>query len=96
MRAIKLMPDYGCFPLWEASPQAVGNINPDTLPISASLKSALADWAARYDATLDSNDPLQSGFPAEEDEISFEQTGRNILAMLQDELGSEFRISLKI
>ena len=96
MKMIKLMPDYGCFPLWEASPEATGNINPDTLPLSASLRSALADWAEQYDATLNADDPLQSGFSSAAEEAAFEQTGQSLLAMLQNELGQEYEVSLKI
>jgi len=96
MKMIKLMPDYGCFPLWEDSPEAAGNINPDTLSLSASLKSALADWAMQYDATLNSDDPLQSGFSSEAEEAAFEQAGQDLLAMLKNELGEEYEVSLKI
>jgi len=38
VRIIKLMADYQCFPLWEASPGKVGNVDPNTLPISEGLK----------------------------------------------------------
>jgi hypothetical protein len=96
MKMIKLMPDYGCFPLWEASSEAIGNIDPDTLPLSAPLKSALADWAAQYDATLNSDDPLRSGFSLETEEVAFEQSGHNLLAMLQNELGEEYEVSLMV
>ncbi|BDI18607.1 hypothetical protein ANSO36C_44090 [Nostoc cf. commune SO-36] len=31
---IKLMPDYGCYPLWWVSSDKIGNIDPETLPLS--------------------------------------------------------------
>lgn len=96
MRIIKLMPDYGCFPLWEASPDAVGNIDPNTLPISAGLVSELEKWAAQYDATLNSEDPLESGFASIEHERDFADVGRQLCAKAQKELGPDFELFLKI
>ena len=96
MRIIKLMPDYGCFPLWEASPDAVGNIDPNTLPISASLVSELDNWAAQYDATLDQENPLQSGFASIEEEHRFAEVGRGLCTKIQKELGRDFEVSLKL
>jgi hypothetical protein len=57
MRTIKVMADYQCFPLWEASPGEVGNIDPDDLPISHILKERLAAWARAFDATLSMDYP---------------------------------------
>ena len=62
MRTIKLMPDYQCHPLWEASPGMVGNIDPATLPIPRDPVARLPEWARLYDATLNADDPVQSGF----------------------------------
>ncbi|MHC5729637.1 MAG: hypothetical protein ACYTXY_37035 [Nostoc sp.] len=31
---IKLMADYGCYPLWWVSSDKIGNIDPETLPLS--------------------------------------------------------------
>lgn len=59
MRVIKLMADYQCFPLWEASPGAVGNIDPKDLPISLSLQRELMVWAEKFDATLNMQDPAR-------------------------------------
>jgi len=96
MRTIKLMPDYGCFPLWEASPDAMGNIDPNTLPISANLVSELENWAAQFDATLHSEDPPKSGFTSPEHERDFAEIGRRLCTKLQKELGPDFELFLKI
>lgn len=96
MRIIKLMPDYGCFPLWEASPDAVGNIDPRTLSLSASLVSELEKWAAQFDTTLNSDDPLESGFASSEQERDFATAGRQLCIKMQKELGPDFEVFLKI
>jgi hypothetical protein len=96
MRALKLMADYGCFPLWEASPGHVGNVDPETLPISESLKTDLARWAASYDKTLNADEPLRSGFEAEADEKQFKQQGHVLGKRLQAELGADWMIKVKV
>ena len=96
MRKLKLMPDYECFPLWEASPGQVGNINPDELPISAGLRSKLVQWAAEYDATLNREDPAQSGFPTDESKAEFKRTGMELGEQLKSELGPDFSVLVKV
>jgi hypothetical protein len=96
MRNIKLMPDYGCFPLWEASAGAVGNIDPRTLPLSVGLTSELEKWAEQYDATLDVDNPLSSGFTSSEHERDFADVGRRLCTLIQQELGHEFSIFLQV
>ena len=90
MRAIKLMADYQCFPLWEASAGYVGNINPDDLPISSSLRDRLMAWAAVFDTTLDMDDPASSGFESEEAANDFRIEGLALAQQLQDELGGAY------
>lgn len=96
MRAIKLMPDYQCFPLWEARSGQVGNIDPNTLPISYVLKQQLLDWAATYDATLNMDDPTSSGFLSDEAEAEFKRTGIELENRLRVELGSDFTVEIKV
>ncbi|PXX34939.1 hypothetical protein [Undibacterium pigrum] len=95
MRMIKLMPDYHCFPLWEASPGQVGNIDPSSLPISDELKSLLSLWAREYTQTLNNEDPLNSGFENTDREQDFIATGEKLAVRLQMELGEGFMISVK-
>lgn len=96
MRAIKLMPDYQCFPLWEASPRQVGNIDPDTLLISDDLKVQLLNWARAYDTTLNMDDPTCSGFLSDDEEAEFKRTGNELGERLRAELGSDFTVTVKI
>lgn len=88
---IKLMADYHCWPLWEVEPD-VGNIDPGELPISASTRVALEDWAAAYDETLDHDYPPDSGFADQEREAAFETEGRRLWRALRRELGERVRV----
>lgn len=92
MRIIKLMPDYFCFPLWEASPGMVGNIDPKTLPISIELREQLMRWAGLYDQGLDMDDPKNSVAMTEAELEAFELEGRKLGKDLQDELGPDFLV----
>jgi hypothetical protein len=96
MRTIKLMPDYQCFPLWEASPGQVGNIDPKNLPISNDLRTQLIMWAETYDATLNMNDPACSGFQSDEAEAQFKRIGSKLGERLREELGQNFTVKVKI
>lgn len=88
MRAIKVMPDYGCFPLWHSGENEVGNIDPESLPISSLLVSQLNEWAAEYDATLNQECPPESCFSSKEVEIKFLAKGYELASALKAELGS--------
>lgn len=93
---IKLMADYQCFPLWEASPGAVGNIDPRDLPISEALQERLLAWASRFDRTLDMNDPAISGFENTESAEAFKKNGLELAEILQTELGAEYAVVHRI
>lgn len=96
MRTIRLMADYQCFPLWEASPGKVGNINPGSLPISHDLQTGLAMWAKTYDLTLNMDDPASSGFESDDAEASFKKIGNELAVRLRDELGPGFTVKVKL
>jgi hypothetical protein len=92
MRIIKLMPDYFCYPLWEASPGLFGNIDPKTLPISHALQTQLLNWAKAFDDTLDMSDPGNAGFKDAKAAVDFNQEGSDLAKQLRIELGDEFAI----
>ena len=96
MKTLKLMADYQCFSLWEASPGEVGNIDPENLPISHDLKTQLATWAKIYDATLNMDDPACSGFQSDEADAEFKRVGNAVGDRLRAELGSNFSVKVKI
>jgi len=92
MKIIKLMADYYCFPLWNNSPGEVGNIDPESLPLSPELKSKLNEWTEKYDLILNDDDPASSGFESKEDEQAFIREGRDLAKYLQIELGDSYQI----
>lgn len=88
MKRIKLMADYHCFPLWEASPGEVGNIDPAELPISPQ--------AAKLDKTLNMDYPPDSGFVSEDEERQFKSEGILIADELRSELGPDYEVILHL
>ena len=95
-RAIKLMADYQCFPLWEASAGCQGNVDPCSLPLSEALRDELLAWARRYDATLDDEDPIASGFDDPVQERIFKQEGLRLADRLREELGPGFTLVVRV
>jgi hypothetical protein len=96
MKTIKLMADYGCFPLWHVSGEEVGDIDPNDLPLSQELRRRLADWAHTFDQTLNQDYPPDSGFKSEADEVEFKQQAIRLAEQLREELGAEFEITVRV
>lgn len=96
MRKLKVMADYQCHPLWDMSPGMYGDVDPNTLPISAELKQEFADWARVFDETLDASDPARSGFRNAGDKAAFKAKGIQLAEQLQKELGMDYLISVKV
>lgn len=90
---LKLMCDYHCSPLWEyGGGDLVGNPDPNDLPLSDELKSALHAWAASFDRTLNDDYPPDSGFASPEDEDAFEAEGLRLWQELQTRLGAAYEV----
>ncbi|HLO88549.1 MAG TPA: hypothetical protein VK203_26565 [Nostocaceae cyanobacterium] len=90
---IKLMADYGCYPLWWDSPDKVGDIDPETLPLTKETMNRLEKWEETYDAKLNWEDPASSvGFTPEE-ETAFEEEGINLWKQLQKELAPNYQVA---
>ena len=94
MMRIKLMADYGCWPLWHDADGEVGNIDPRSLPISEALIIDLHEWAAKLDSSLDWDDPANSEWP-EGFLGEFEGQRRTLAERLQAELGSGYEVTSK-
>ncbi len=86
---IKLMADYGCWPLWGGG--EVGNLNPELLPLSAATQEALGKWAQAYDLTLNRSDPIRSGFETLEAASEFNVEGWRLWDCLRKEL-TDFKV----
>ena len=95
MKTIKLMADYQCHPLWEASPGEVGNIAPHTLPISSVLQAKLIEWAKKFDSTLNMDDPLSSGFRSAQEAENFKKDGNDLAEQLRNELVGQYMVIYK-
>ncbi len=95
-RSLRLMADHDCFPLWERTGTGMDNVDPAALPISPSLQDALDLWAEQHDATLDRDDPGQSGFKARDAESAFKAEGKALLGRLEAELGGGFALTLQV
>lgn len=89
---IKLMADYGCYPLWWVSPEKVGNIDPETLPLIQETIKRLDKWEEIYNATLNWQDPANSLLLSEEAEASFEEEGISLWKQLQKELAPNYEV----
>lgn len=87
MKTIKLMADYNCHPLWGTAPEDLGDISPEELPISSELKHSLRQWAERYDAILNMDDPMLSGFKNEREEKNLLMMVINWLFFFRKSLG---------
>jgi hypothetical protein len=89
---IKLMADYGCYPIWWASSGKAGDIDPETMPLSEETVSRLEKWADIYDAKLNWEDPNSSGFSSLEAKAAFEQEGISLWKQLQKELVPDYEV----
>ncbi|MBD2666045.1 hypothetical protein B6N60_04989 [Richelia sinica FACHB-800] len=89
---IKLMADYGCYPLWWASSDKAGDIDPETMPLSEETISRLAKWADIYDAKLNWEDPSSSSFSTLDAQTAFEKEGISLWKQLQKELAPNYEV----
>ncbi len=89
---IKLMADYGCYPLWWASSDKVGDIDPETMPLTEETISHLEKWADIYNATLNWQDPGNSPDLSPEAAAAFEQEGISLWKQLQKELAPNYEV----
>jgi hypothetical protein len=89
---IKLMLDYGCFPLWWYESDKAGNIDPSILPLKRETIKRLNAFAEANNAILDWKNPAQSGESTEAEIEQFEQEGIEIWQQLQQELYPEYEV----
>lgn len=93
-RRLKLMTDYGCFPLWATFQEdgSGGNLDPNDLPLSDELKSALHAWASSFDRILNHDYPPDSAFASPEEEDAFEAEGLRLWRELRTQLGGDYEV----
>jgi hypothetical protein len=88
--AIKLMPDYHCWPLWHHD-GVIGNIDPDELGISRALSERMKIWSDTYDSHLALSNPASTTWTKDE-ESEFDAEGRRIALLLAEEVGTAFDV----
>ena len=89
---IKLMWDYGCWPLWQNDGQVFANVDSASLPISAPTLARLQAWAAIPDAKLAEVEyPPDMKWSADERRV-FETEGRDLWRTLRRELGHDYHV----
>jgi hypothetical protein len=91
---IKLMADYGCWPLWHVGEP--GNLDPATLPLQPPTVERLLAWAAAFDASLDWANPPATTFGSATEErafwAAFEVEGIALWHRLRAELGPAYTV----
>lgn len=90
---IRVMADYGCYPLWSTDPDGeLDNVPPGSLSISHELADSLDSWAAEFDSILNMEDPASSGFATHEQEQRFNERGRHLAEWFARETGSQYTV----
>jgi hypothetical protein len=84
-RRIKLMADYGCYPLWAMDDGKVGPFSPYYLFVSLELENDLWAWAAEFDMSLNAEDPTNSKWTEERHRQHIEQ-GLTLARRIKGEL----------
>lgn len=83
---LKLMADYAVWPLWDTN----GNVDPESLPISAELQARLDAWAEVFDGTVNRDDPRTARWSSPEDAQRWNEQGVALWHDLQHELGPDY------
>ncbi|GET42911.1 hypothetical protein [Microseira wollei] len=91
-KTIKLMADYGCYPLWWVEDEKVGALSPSELPLSQETIKQLKAWASIYDDTLNQDYPPDSGLASEQEAEDFERQGVSLWQQLCQELAPDYEV----
>jgi hypothetical protein len=89
---LKLMPDYQCFPVWIATENCYGDVDPSELPLSNQLRSDLLRWSDWYDSSIDLADGRFVGFGEGDAEARFWEEGKRLARRLRQELPVNYEV----
>ncbi len=84
-RRIKVMADYGCYPLWAMDDGLVGHFAPSHLGVSLELENDLWAWASEFDVSMNVDDPARSNWSADRYKQHIEE-GRALARRIKREL----------
>ncbi|WP_138909788.1 hypothetical protein [Streptomyces chryseus] len=94
VRQVRLAADYDCHPVWVRGSDGISdNVAPGDLPVDQGLAEDLERWGDAYDATLNRDDPVTSGFPTPQDEAAFAERGATLARELARQLGAAWRVT---
>ena len=89
-KLIKLMADYGCYPLWEYDEEGlIGDLNPGLLPISQELVDEINHWGDTFEKILCIDNPCESSFHTNQEDEKFKTLGDRIAKKLREEFGKK-------
>lgn len=93
----RIFPDWGCdSPVWNGVPGSDPyNIPLELLPISDGLVRDLKQWNDKFQATLNWQDPRDSGFSTLVESQEFLREGERLAERFQIEVGHDSRVSLE-
>ncbi|WP_367997162.1 type II toxin-antitoxin system Phd/YefM family antitoxin [Planktothrix pseudagardhii] len=89
---IRLMTDYGCYPLWWDEADQVGDLDPESLPLSQEIIQRLYHWADAFEARLNLADPSDSPEVTLEEVERFEWEGLSLWKQLDQELSPDYEV----
>ena len=97
MKELRIAPEYGCYPLWVVrSDGGLENIEAYALPIPRELAESVEDWGDRFERTLNSDYPPESGFASEAEASAFKNEGNILAQRLQEILSNEFVMDVRL
>lgn len=70
----------------------IGDINPQSLPLSKKLADQLEAWSKVYDLTLNKEDPNYSGFSSQAEKQAYEDQGIELWRQLDQELSEDYDV----
>lgn len=95
VKVIRLFSEYACYPLWHVPKVGVnspcGDINPEELPLNENTIASLLKWADEYDDVI-MDLLIMANNSFEEDIVAFDNEGIRLWKLVQDELGSEYKV----
>ncbi|MEQ1944511.1 hypothetical protein ABMA32_19005 [Mesorhizobium sp. VNQ89] len=95
-KAIKVMADYGCDPLWYVDSEEVGGIYQHAMGISWSLAMDLGDWVLEFNGALNRDDPGGEPKWSEQQFADHSERGRALAVRLADELARTGRADIPV
>jgi hypothetical protein len=90
--AVRVAPEYGCWPLWHD--EGGDCLHPNDLELSNDLARRILDWDERFQATLNNDDPASSKFATEEEEAAHFAEGRAIAEAIKAEWKGDVILSM--